>query len=193
MRLLPWMDPQRGHDDDVLCWHGNAAVTKGGLDFFSEPMWFPMAAASSGGRGDCHRRASAGVDGLDLNLQVDDFPENMSYLDLLGSSSAAAVGEGDRGSTGRGTEHGVVHPAGRGAGGARANVRGAGLSANRTSGTTVPCTSACTRTKQVGGPNIQMVATKRGLILCNVSLCTMGAGLHLHRSCTSACLVACTS
>lgn len=50
------MDPQGGHDDDVLCWHDNVAATKGGLDFFSEPTWFPMAAASSSGHGGCPRR-----------------------------------------------------------------------------------------------------------------------------------------
>lgn len=104
------MDPQGGHDDDALCWQDNATGTKEGLNFFTEPAWFPMAAASSGG---CPRRASTGVDGPDLNSQDDDFPDNMSYLDLLRSSLAVAVGEGDRGA-----ERGVVRPTCRGVGGA---------------------------------------------------------------------------
>lgn len=96
------MDAQGNHDDDVPCWDNSAAATNLGLDFFSEPPCFPTAASSCGIPVDYPRCASAEVEGLDLNSHAYDFPDNMSYLDLLRSSPAAVVGEGVLGSTARG-------------------------------------------------------------------------------------------
>jgi hypothetical protein len=59
-------------------------------------------ASHSGVRGGFPRRGAGGVEGLDLNSQAGDNTDNMSYLDLLRSSSHGLAGEANGGRVGSG-------------------------------------------------------------------------------------------
>ncbi|TVU14699.1 hypothetical protein EJB05_38184, partial [Eragrostis curvula] len=114
-------------DDDEFSMDEKAAAPNLGLDFFSQPLSFGEAATSSGGHGAYRRNGAGEVDGLDLNSQAVDFPENMSFLELLRSPASGVVGDGER----VGTDRAVVHAAGHGAGVGRGNVCGGGASTGK--------------------------------------------------------------
>ncbi|CAN6201170.1 unnamed protein product [Urochloa humidicola] len=127
------MDSQGDHDDDEFSWDPNGMAPNLGLDFFSQPPCFPLAESSSGGQSGRRLHGASGVEGLDLNSEAVDITDNMSYLDLLRSSPAGLVGDGERGCTRRGG----VRTAARGAGSAsgRGAGRGTGRAAGRGRGT----------------------------------------------------------
>lgn len=128
------MDPEGERDF-------NADSVNLGFDFFSQPPSFPVAAASSSsGHGRGPHRGDTGVDGLDLNSQALNLTDDMSYLDLLRSSSVSLIGEGDHTGAGHGAGRGASRAAGRGAshaagcGASHAAGRGRGRGASRGSG-----------------------------------------------------------
>jgi hypothetical protein len=91
------MDPEGERDGEVFFDDSNGATTNLGLDFFNQPPSFTTLASHSGVRGGFPRHGAGGVEGLDLNSQAGDNTDNMSYLDLLRSSSHGLAGEATAG------------------------------------------------------------------------------------------------
>jgi hypothetical protein len=104
------MDLEGEHNGEVFFDDSNGATTNLGLDFFSQSSSFATLASHSGVRGGFPHRGAGGVEGLDLNSQAGDNTDNMSYLDLLRSSSHFLAGEAN----GRGAGCGAARGAGRG-------------------------------------------------------------------------------